>query len=102
VCSHVDTASGDGFRNALWECNANDLPYFIVDLSSCRYIDSSGLGMLISHHRRHKNLIVIVPSDNQRNPLTATNLANNLNFVASREAAIAMTRSREPAAQLSR
>jgi anti-anti-sigma factor len=102
VCSQIDTASADGFRRALWECNANDLPYFIVDLSSCRYIDSSGLGMLISHHRRHKNLIVIVPSDNQRNPLTSTNLANNLNFVPSREAALALTRSPEYAARLSR
>ena len=98
VCSSIDTGSADAFRRALWECDANELPNFIVDLSSCRYIDSSGLGMLISHHRRHKNLIVILPSDNHRNPLISTHLANNLNFVPSREAAFALTRAPEQAA----
>ena len=54
--------------------------------------------MLITHHRNHRNLIVIVPAaKHPRNPLVPDSLAAHLTFVATREAAFALTEARRGA-----
>jgi anti-sigma B factor antagonist len=86
----VDIASAPRFGEALRPRDEGDARSVIVDLSGCRYMDSTGLTLLIKHHRAAKNFVVVLPPDSALNRLfEITQLKDYFRLADSRAAAVA-------------
>jgi len=60
VRSDIDIASAPQFRSVIGAGDGTN-EHVIVDLSQCRYLDSSGVTILASQQRRRRNVSVVLP-----------------------------------------
>ncbi len=89
VCRDVDMASApelDEMLSAIVDRNGSTS--LIVDLTSCKYLDSSGLGVLIRHRKAGGRIVVILPPHHQLQRLfSITRMHDVFTIVGSRFAA---------------
>ena len=71
---------------------ANDIRYCIVDISNVRYINSSGIGVLITILTKFRNkggeVCLVKPSENVKKLLIITKLNAIFNIAESEESAV--------------
>jgi anti-anti-sigma factor len=97
VSGDVDIASSQSFRAFLMSlADTVSDRWIIVDLSRCRYIDSSGLGALIRAKLLVDKIILVVPSENHtvRRLFDRVNFGSQFAIEASRGSAIAFAQDR--------
>jgi len=63
VVGEVDVSTAPLLDEALCDARATDPAFLTVSLEECTYFDSSGLGVLLRHARRMRNMIVVVRED---------------------------------------
>ena len=84
VEGEVDVSNADELRNAVDAALALDAPEVTVDLSQVRYIDSTGIGVLVGAAHRAadagKKLVVASPQKNVARVLGLLGVADDLNI----------------------
>ena len=94
VCSDCDFAAAYDFRAAFLSVDDQNAQHTIVDLTTCNFIDSTGLGVLVTQHRDKRNLIVVLPPEHRLERIfELTGLNEYLSIVPTRETALEITRS---------
>ena len=94
VVGELDQATAEALREPLKEAISAGATAVLVDLSGCKFIDSTGLSVLVEAHRElrgnsHGGFSVCCPDAQVRRLLEITGLDETMRVVESRDEAIA-------------
>ena len=102
VAGELDLAGAPALQECLWEAAARGAETVVIDFGSLTYIDSAGLGVLVSAHKRLEStggsLVISQPNERVMRIFTVSGLCNFLNIksqvrtVADRHTKVAVSR----------
>ena len=89
VRGELDLAVADQLEKAIRDCRGEQI---LISLESCRFIDSTGIAMIVKAHRRNDPRVVVhSPRDQVLRVLEVTGLTGNGLVFDNREQALSVT-----------